>query len=110
MGGRLALIGAALASAGVALVATSSASAATFTQSCPADPGPVSPSITNDAAIEVHALRREQAEACAVLGERSDAIAEDVELAWWGAWACVGLLLSLLVSPMMQRAFRWWQE
>ena len=110
MGRRLALIGAALASAGVALVAPSGAQAATFTLLCPADPGPVTPSITNDAAIEVHALRREQAEACAVLLERSDGIAEDADLAWWGAWACVGLLLSLLVAPMMQRAFRWWQE
>jgi hypothetical protein len=95
--------------------------------SCPDDPGPIGTSITNDAAIEVHALRREQVEACiavAVAVEGADSTLIDLrtsaeeggdiytrlDLAWWGAWAIVGLLLALLVAPMMQRAFRWWRE
>jgi len=110
MGRRFAVLGAALASAGVALAAPSSAAGLSFASSCPADPGPVNPSITNDAAIEVHALRREHAQACAALLDRGDSLADRAELTWIGVWFGGGLMLILMAAPMFTVAFRFWRE
>lgn len=90
---------------------------------------------TVDDAIETREQRQEQAQDCAALVERLEAIyflqldaiesettasAQRVALApvdrnrldltWMGVWAMVGVSFGLLVAPMMQRAFRWWQE
>src|SRR3972149_7480162 len=99
MGRRLALIGAALASAGVALVAPGVASALTFARAGAADPGPIAPSITNDAAIEVHRLRRELAQDCGALLERADGLADRMEPAWVGGWFVGGVLVVSLFAP-----------
>ena len=110
MGRRLALIGAALASVGVALVAPGVASAVTFAETCAADPGPIAPSITNDAAIEVHALRRELAQDCGALLERGDGLADRSELTWVGVWFLGGVLVVSLFAPAFFRAWRFWSE
>lgn len=110
MGRRLAVLGAALASSGVALAAPSTASAVTFAKSCAPDPGPIAVSITNDAAIEVHRLRRELAQNCAALLERGDSLADRAELTWVGVWFGGGLMLILMAAPMFTVAFRFWRE
>ena len=110
MGRRLVAFGAALASAGVALLSPSAASAVTFAQTCSPDPGPIAPSITNDAAIEVHALRRELAQDCVALLERADGLADRLELAWVGIWFLGGVLIVGLLAPAFFRAWRFWSE
>lgn len=121
----------------VALVAAVSlpaaAGAATYSVNCP-DPSTLYGG-TVDAAIEVSHLRQEEEQSCAAIAERLEALvtlqeaANDAgasptatrvalapddraraSLTWWGVWALVGLTFALLVAPMMQSAFRWWQE
>jgi hypothetical protein len=110
MGRRLVAVGAALASAGVALAWAPGASAVTFAETCAADPGAIAPSITNDAAIEVHALRRELAQDCVGLLERADGLADRVELAWVGVWFLGGVTVVSLFAPAFFRAWRFWSE
>jgi hypothetical protein len=110
MGRRLVACGAALASAGVALAWAGDASAVTFAQTCAPDPGPIAPSITNDAAIEVHRLRRELAQDCEALLERGDGLADRLELAWVGIWFLGGVLVVSLFAPAFFRAWRFWSE
>lgn len=73
------------------------------------DPGPIATSITNDAAIEVHALRRENAENCAAFLDWSEGVTDRSDLAWWGAWAIVGVLLGVFAGQMLNSAFRFWE-
>jgi hypothetical protein len=110
MGRQLVALGATLASAGVALASPSAASAVSFAQTCAPDPGPVASSITNDAAIEVHALRRELAQDCGTLLERVDGLADRAELAWVGTWFLGGVLVVSLFAPAFFRAWRFWSE
>lgn len=71
---------------------------------------------TLDASIQLLVLRIETLRGIIENEGGSDGVALNAEtsnrldLAWWGAWAIVGLLLSLLVAPMMAAAFRWWRE
>jgi len=73
------------------------------------DPGAISTSITNDAAIEVHALRRETAENCQAFLDASDALQDRADLGWWGAWAIVGVLFGVFAGQMLNGAFRFWE-
>jgi hypothetical protein len=100
--------------------------------SCPADPGPLDPPSTNDAAIEVRELRREAVQACAALlasleGVRSD-VASQLELAsdpelgvqpppelvqrldllWVGVWMVAGLIFGLAVARVFWGEIRQW--
>jgi hypothetical protein len=110
MGRQLALVGAALVFAGVVLAAPGTAEAVTFATACAPDPGPIAPSITNDAAIEVHRLRRERAQDCSALLERADGLADRLELAWVGIWFLGGVLVVSLIAPAFFRAWRFWSE
>jgi hypothetical protein len=110
MGRRLMALGATLATAGVALAWPPGAYAVTFAQTCAPDPGPIAPSITNDAAIEVHRLRREFAQDCVALLERADGLADRLELAWVGIWFLGGVLVVSLIAPAFFRAWRFWSE
>jgi hypothetical protein len=107
---RVVVLGAALASAGVALLAPGVASGVTFAQACAPDPGAIGSSVTNDAAIEVRALRRELAQDCAAGLERGDALADRAELAWVGVWFVGGVLVVGLIAPAFFRAWRFWSE
>jgi len=73
------------------------------------DPGPISTSITNDAAIEVHGLRRETADNCAAYLDAMDAANERLDLGWYGSWAIVGVLLGIFAGSMLNSAFRFWE-
>ena len=73
------------------------------------DPGPIATSITNDAAIEVHGLRRETAENCQAFLDASDAAQERLDLGWYGEWAIVGVLLGVMAGSMLNSAFRFWE-
>jgi len=111
------------------------ADAATYVLDCSTAPPPSPPGEITDDAIETRNQRIEDAANCAALAERLETLVALIEaqadsapgtaaqrvalttidrnrldLAWWGVWATVGLLFSLLVAPMMQRAFRWWRE
>lgn len=109
-----------------------SASAAWVTN-CRPDPGAISGTITNDAAIEVHDLHRSEAQNCLAITERLErlaavtaegldstaptevsgrvALAPDdrnrLDLIWWGAWAALGLGFLNLLLPSLNRAFPW---
>jgi hypothetical protein len=109
------------------------ASAATYSVNCP-DPSTLYGG-TVDAAVEVSHLRQEEEQSCAAIAERLEAVVslleaqndeaatptatrvalapddrDRLDLMWWGMWALVGLTFVLIVSPLMQSAFRWWQE
>jgi hypothetical protein len=119
------------------LVTVDTARAATYTQDCGDDPGTIPPEITNDAAIEVHALNRARYHDCRAITERLELVEADLagladattdptqpaqrvalstsdrqraDLSWWGAWATVGLLLALLVVPRVMARFKFWDE
>jgi hypothetical protein len=94
----------ALAAVVVTLLASAPAQAAPCT-----DPGPIATSITNDAAIEVHGLRRETAENCQAFLDASDAGLERLDLGWYGEWAIVGVLLGVMAGSMLNSAFRFWE-
>lgn len=107
---RLVILGAALASVGVALVAPAGVSG---------DPGSeCAGALDPDTCLAV-ATRLDTlvGKVDALEGSlQSPGVAlepsamERLDLAWWGAWAIVGLLLALIVAPLMQHAFRWWRE
>lgn len=73
------------------------------------DPGPISTSITNDAAIEVHGLRRETAENCQAFLDAANALRDRGELIWWGVWAIVGVTLGTFAGAMIVNSFRFWE-
>lgn len=87
----------------MALVIPATGSAA----SC-VDPGPIGTSITNDAAIEVHALRRETADNCAAELAALGRVQDRLDLGWWGTWAVVGVLLGGMAGFALNSAFRFW--
>lgn len=33
-----------------------------------------------------------------------------LDLTWWGVWALGGLMLTLIIAPMWQRAWKWWRD
>jgi len=73
------------------------------------DPGPIATSITNDAAIEVHGLRRETADNCAATLESLTALKDRMDLIWWGIWAIVGVTLGTFAGAMIVNSFRFWE-
>jgi hypothetical protein len=91
-----------------ALGMPAAAGAVTLSTDCAPDPGPINPSITNDAAIEVHALTRDLAADCAAMQEGRDEIMDRLELVWVGVWFVGGVLLVGLIAPLFIRAFRFW--
>jgi hypothetical protein len=64
-----------------------------FVESCPSPAA-----YTAEAAVVA-------AQSCAVQAERLEAIYDAANLAWWGAWALVGLLLVVLLAPFWRAAW-----
>lgn len=131
--GVLAFIGVCVLVAAGLFVVTESASAA-YTYSCAVAPSPAGPGDLADDAIETRAQRIDDAGNCAAIVERLEAVTaqlsqldsedgattaqrvslaprdrERLDLAWWGIWGIVGLMLVGLFAPQWQRAFAFWR-
>jgi len=85
---RLPLIAALVAiSVWLAMPATAGAAVPSWTYPCASDPNPGA------------------CERLTFLAETADADSDRLDLAWWGTWALVGLVLVLLFAPSWFRAW-----
>lgn len=116
------------------LLVTEDAGAAVYTAECASPPGSPEPGEITDDAIETRNQRIEDAANCAAIVERLESVAaqlaqldpedgattaqrvalaprdrERLDLAWWGIWGIVGLMIVGLFAPQWSRAFAFWR-